>query len=117
MAQSLFDDKYEETKEEEPIHTVDFQPESPDETARTSGLAWSAGIVFFSSVAFLLFVGWGADLLLGSSPWGLVAGVVLGSIIGFVQFFRLTSRIFVTKKSGPAERPLMPHDDEDEQLP
>jgi F0F1-type ATP synthase assembly protein I len=32
--------------------------------------------------------------VLGSSPWGIVAGIVLGSLIGFVQFFRITSQIF-----------------------
>jgi F0F1-type ATP synthase assembly protein I len=42
---------------------------SPEETARRSGLAFSAGIVFFSSVVFMLFLGWIADWLMGSSPW------------------------------------------------
>lgn len=69
-------------------------PESFAETTRRSGLAWSAGIVFFGSVVFMLILGWGADLLLGTSPWGLVGGIVLGSLIGFIQFFRLTSQIF-----------------------
>ena len=75
-----------------------FTSVSTDEAVRRSGLAWSAGIVFFSSIAFMLFLGWGADLLLGSSPWGLVGGIVLGSIIGFIQFFRLTSQIFDSKR-------------------
>ena len=70
------------------------EPETFAETARRSGLAWSAGIVFFASVAFMLVLGWGADLLLGTSPWGMVGGIILGSLIGFVQFFRLTSQIF-----------------------
>lgn len=114
MANSLFDDENDSKATDEPVHPVDFQPESADETARRGGLAWSAGIVFFSSVAFSLFVGWIADLLLQSSPWGLVGGIVIGSVIGFIQFFRITSQIFVSKKSGPAERPLMPHDEDGE---
>ena len=57
-------------------------------------MAWSAGIAFFAAVVFMLILGWGADLLLGTSPWGIVGGIVLGSIIGFVQFFRITSQIF-----------------------
>jgi F0F1-type ATP synthase assembly protein I len=114
MVQGIFDDDDEGEKAEEPIVMADYQPASADENARRSGLAWSAGIVFFSSVVFMLFLGWGADLLLGSSPWGLVGGIVLGSIIGFIQFFRLTSRMFSSKKTGPAVRPLMPHDDDDE---
>src|SRR4051794_8855570 len=63
------------------------KPETVAETARRSGLAFSAGIVFFGSVVFMLVIGWGADLLFGSSPWGMVCGIVIGSLIGFIQFF------------------------------
>ena len=70
------------------------EPESIAETVRQSGLAYSAGIALFAAVAFMMVLGWGADLLLGTSPWGIVGGIVIGSIIGFVQFFRLTSQIF-----------------------
>lgn len=67
--------------------------ESSAETMRKTGLAWSAAIVFFGSVVFMLILGWFADLLFGSSPWGIVVGIILGSIIGFMQFFKITSRI------------------------
>ncbi len=80
--------------DDEPYILSSAPSESFAETTRRSGLAWSAGIVFFASVVFMLVLGWGADLLLGTSPWGLVGGIVLGSLIGFVQFFRLTSQIF-----------------------
>lgn len=96
---------------EQPGVWSEYQHESPEESARQGGLAWSAGIVFFSSVGFMLFLGWIADWLFASSPWGLVLGIVLGSIIGFVQFFRISSRIFGPKKSDVAEHPLMPPDD------
>ena len=65
-----------------------------EDTVRQSGLAYSAGIAFLAAVVFMLILGWGADVLLGTSPWGIVAGIVLGSVIGFVQFFRITSQIF-----------------------
>lgn len=71
-----------------------FIPEEPEETIRRSGLAYSAGIVFFVSVAFMLLLGWLADLLLGSAPFGLVAGIVVGSAIGFIQFFNISKRIY-----------------------
>ncbi len=99
---------------EAPFIPVAYTPETTDETVRQGGLAWSAGIVFFGSVAFMLFLGWLADLLFGSSPWGLVVGIVLGSLIGFIQFFRISSQIFAPKKTEPEHRPFLSRD-EDEQ--
>ena len=84
-----------------------FVPDSLAETTRKSGLAWSAGIVFFSSIAFMLVLGWFADLLLGSSPWGIVAGIVLGSVIGFLQFFRISSQIFAAPVAETPPRTLL----------
>lgn len=73
--------------------TETFQPETTAETIRNSGLAYAAAVILLGSVIFMLILGWFADLLLGTSPWGIVVGIVLGSIIGFVQFFRTTSQI------------------------
>lgn len=102
-----------EQPRQEPVFVpVAYAPPSEEESVRRSGLAYSAGITFFGSVVFMLFLGWGADLLFGSSPWGLVGGIVLGAIIGFVQFFRITSQIFTAKNDGPAVRPLMSRDDD-----
>jgi len=94
---------------------VAYTPETPAETVRQSGLAYSAGIVFFASVAFMLLLGWFADLLLGSTPWGIVGGVILGSAIGFVQFFRITSRIF--PPNLPENRTILSRDDDAPQPP
>ncbi len=105
-------DNFQQPTASEPGVWTEYKPESPEETARKGGLAWTAGIVFFSSVAFMLLLGWIADWLFESSPWGLVGGIVLGSIIGFIQFFRISSRIFNPKKTETAERPLMTRDDE-----
>lgn len=97
---------------EEPVEYVPYQPETMDEDVRRGGLAWSAGIVFFSSIVFMLFIGWGADLVFQSKPWGIVAGIVLGSILGFIQFFRISSQIINPKNSKPTIQPLMPRDED-----
>ncbi len=89
---SLFVDSEKQT--EEPFVISEVEPQTLGENVRQSGLAYSAGIVLFASVAFMLVIGWGADLLFGSSPWGIVIGITLGAMIGFFQFFRLTSQIF-----------------------
>lgn len=103
----------EDPRKEPDFVSIAYVPPSEGESVRRSGLAYSAGIMFFGSVVFMLFLGWGADLLFGSSPWGLVGGIVLGAIIGFIQFFRITSQIFTTNKDVPAVRPLMSRDDDE----
>ncbi len=92
-----------------------YRSDLDGENIRRSGLAWSAGVIFFGSVAFMLFVGWGADLLFGSSPWGLVLGIVLGSVIGFIQFFRISSQIYQDQKDIPKVSPLMSAKPDDDQ--
>lgn len=91
-----------------------YVPEDIDETSRRSGLAYSAGIVFFVSVAFLMLLGWLADLLLGSAPFGLVAGIVIGSMIGFIQFFYISKQIYEPSNKKHEIKPFLSgHDDKD----
>lgn len=102
---------------EEPVVSLPyFEPESTAESSRRTGLAYTAGITFFATVAFMLFIGWGADLLLGTKPWGLVGGIVLGAIIAFIQFFRITNRIYHTPKDTPSVKPLMSGRDDEPRL-
>jgi|SRR5436189_3282188 len=96
---------------DEPSTISNSHPDPMAETVRRSGLAYSAGIAFFASVVFMLVIGWGADLLLGSAPWGIVGGIVLGSVIGFVQFFRITSRIFKPATDNSTPKSLFDRND------
>lgn len=63
------------------------------ETARKSGIAYGAAITLFTSVAAFLAIGWLIDRWLGTQPWFLVGGIVLGAAAGFYQFVRMTSRL------------------------
>lgn len=83
---------------EQALFQTEYQPETTAETMRKSGLAYAAAITLFGAVVFMMILGWGADLLFGSSPWGIVGGIVLGAVIGFVQLFRLTSQIIKNKE-------------------
>ncbi len=66
----------------------------PDpEENRKSGIAYAAGLSLFMSVASMCGLGWLLDRWLGTSPWLLVAGVIVGAIAGFYQFVRLTSKL------------------------
>lgn len=105
-----------EPAHEEPVISSLYEPENQAESARKMGLGYAAGITFFATVAFMLFIGWGADLILGSKPWGLVGGVILGSVIAFIQFFRITNRIYQKPKDIPAVKPLTSSTGDDEPL-
>lgn len=63
------------------------------ETTRKSGIAYAAGFSLFASVVTLCGLGWALDRWLGTSPWLLVIGLMLGAIVGFYQFVRLTSKL------------------------
>lgn len=68
-------------------------PETPDqETNRKSGIAYAAAFTLFASVAAFCGFGYLLDTWLGTKPWLLVAGIVLGSAIGLFQFVRLSSK-------------------------
>lgn len=59
---------------------------------RKSGMAYAAGLAIFFSVLTFMGVGWALDRWLGTS-WLMVAGIVLGSAVGFYEFIRIISKI------------------------
>jgi ATP synthase protein I len=63
------------------------------ETNRKSGLAYGAAFSLFSTVVAGLIAGWLLDRWLRTTPWLLVAGIVLGAAIGFYQFIRISSKL------------------------
>lgn len=102
-----------DTPFEAPFVPVAYTVETAEQNVRNHGLAFSIGVVFVVSVVFMMFLGWLADLLLGSTPYGIVIGIVLGSIIGFIQFFRISSQMYSSPKPDPDHRPLLSrHDDQ-----
>jgi ATP synthase protein I len=63
------------------------------ETNRKSGLAYAAAFSLFSAVVAGLIAGWLLDRWLGTQPWLLIAGIVLGAVAGFYQFIRVSSKL------------------------
>ena len=63
------------------------------ETNRKSGLAYAAAFSLFSAVVAGLIAGWLLDRWLGTQPWLLIAGIVLGAVVGFYQFIRVSSKL------------------------
>ena len=67
--------------------------EEKEEVNRKSGLAYAAAFSLFGAVVAGLIAGWLLDRWLGTAPWLLVAGIVLGAVAGFYEFIRITSQI------------------------
>jgi F0F1-type ATP synthase assembly protein I len=74
--------------ENEPVE----QQESNAETTRKGGMAYAAGLAIFFSVLTFMGVGWALDRWLGTS-WLMLAGIILGAVVGFYEFIRIISKI------------------------
>lgn len=68
---------------------------SPDneEANRKSGIAYAAALTLFAAVISFCGIGWLLDRWLGTKPWLLVIGIVLGAAAGFYEFIRLTAKL------------------------
>jgi ATP synthase protein I len=67
---------------------------SDQEENRKAGFAYAAGFTLFATVAALTGLGYLVDRWLGTEPWCLVGGIVLGSAAGLFQFVRLSSKTY-----------------------
>ncbi len=63
------------------------------ETNRKTGLAYAAAFSLFAAVVSGLIVGWLLDRWLGTRPWLLVVGIILGAIAGFYEFIRASAKL------------------------
>jgi F0F1-type ATP synthase assembly protein I len=67
--------------------------ETPDQEAnRKTGIAYAAGLTLFATVIAFAGLGWLLDRWLGTKPWILVGGLVLGSAAGLYQFVRMSAK-------------------------
>ena len=64
-----------------------------EEANRKSGVAYAAALTLFASVISFCGIGWLLDRWLGTKPWLLAIGIVLGAVAGFYQFIRLTAKL------------------------
>jgi F0F1-type ATP synthase assembly protein I len=55
------------------------------ENIRRSGPAAVAGYTLIGAIALLGGIGYAVDAWRGTSPWGLLAGLLLGIVVGFYE--------------------------------
>ena len=67
--------------------------EDKEDLNRKSGLAYAAAFSLFASVVTGLIIGWLLDRWLGTRPWLLIVGIVLGSAAGFYEFVRSAAKL------------------------
>lgn len=60
---------------------------------RKSGMIYGAITSLVVSIIAMLGIGWALDRWLGIGPWGIVGGILLGSVVGFYQFIKIISKI------------------------
>lgn len=61
---------------------------------RKAGFAYAAALALFASVVTFSGLGWLLDKWLGTQPWFLIGGLVLGSAAGLFEFFRISSKTY-----------------------
>ena len=67
--------------------------EDQQEVNRKTGMAYAAAFSLFACVVSGLILGWLLDRWLGTRPWLLVTGLLLGAVAGFYEFIRASSRL------------------------
>ena len=68
-------------------------PRRDEDGNRNIGIAYAAAFTLFASVAVFCGLGWLLDRWLGTAPWLMVVGLLLGAAAGFYEFIRLTAKL------------------------
>ncbi len=66
--------------------------ESAHAEAIKGASAYASALTFIATILVFGALGWGADRLLGSGPWGLVAGLTVGMIGATFRLVREANR-------------------------
>jgi len=75
------------------ILTTVSQDSEKEEINRKTGIAYAAAFSLFACVVSGLAIGWLLDRWLGTKPWLMVAGIVLGAAAGFYELVRQSSKL------------------------
>ena len=77
--------------------------------------AWKIVADLFGGVFIGLALGFLADRFLGTTPWGIIGGVLLGFALSIYMARRTANRLMAQAKAAGVEPKSIPFDDEDEE--
>ena len=63
------------------------------ETMRSLAPYLNIGWIFLFSILLGLLIGWWLDKKFGTEPWFMLAGLILGVVTGFYNFFKVVLSI------------------------
>lgn len=65
----------------------------PASVIRDSAPYLGLGLQLAAAILVFFFIGSWADRKLGTEPWLMIAGVTVGAVGGFIQFFKSVSKL------------------------
>ena len=74
--------------------------------------AYRLAAEFVAAILVGLGLGWGADQLLGTSPWGMIMLLLLGFAAGVLNVIRATAEMNAAN-APPPDMPAVTDDDDD----
>lgn len=74
------------------FYQPDKNAESEVETTRKGLMGYAALSTLIGAILVFMALGWLIDYKFQTTPWGIVAGIIFGAIIGFYQFIRISSQ-------------------------
>jgi len=76
----------------DPSFSYSKSARSLQENASRAGTAASVSYTLIGSIILLGGLGYGFDVWRGTSPWGVLVGLLLGVVVGFYELIKTTWR-------------------------
>jgi ATP synthase protein I len=75
------------------LYAITMAEHDDKRLTQKSGIVYGAVFSLAAAIVACLLLGWVLDRWLRTGPWLLVAGIVVGAVVGFYQFIRMMSKV------------------------
>lgn len=66
---------------------------TPDDSPNKLAIAMSVGAMLVTNIVGGTALGYAADKWAGTAPWGVVCGVLIGTVSAFIGLYRIMQRL------------------------